>query len=206
MLKVALTGGIGTGKSYVLARFHDLHVPTIDADHLVHDALRAGSPVIREIAARFGPGILTAQGDVDRLSLAVVAFGDRAARADLESILHPRVYRAIADWFSGLSGDPAAWMGIADIPLLYETSREAEFDVVIVTACDPETQIRRVMARDDATEDEARRRLAAQWPIAEKAQRSEYVIWTGGSYEETDRQVLDVYEKLKEREAKADTR
>jgi dephospho-CoA kinase len=62
------------------------------------------------------------------------------------------------------------------------------------------------MARDDATEDEARRRLAAQWPIAEKAQRSEYVIWTGGSYEETDRQVLDVYEKLKEREAKADTR
>jgi dephospho-CoA kinase len=201
MLRVALTGGIGTGKSYVLARFHDLHVPTIDADHLVHHALRAGSPAVHAIAARFGPSIFSPGGDVDRGRLGALVFADDAARHDLESILHPLVYRAIEDWFRELAGDDTNWAGIADIPLLYETGRHADFDVVIVTACDPDTQVRRVMARDGATEEEARQRLAAQWPIGEKARRGDHVIWTGGPYEETDRQTLEVYDKLKRRHA-----
>jgi dephospho-CoA kinase len=197
MLKVALTGGIGTGKSYVLARFHDLHLPTIDADHLVHRALSAGSPAVVVIANRFGPDFVTPGGDVDRHRLAALVFGDEQARRDLEAILHPVVYEAIGDYFSELARDGARWAAVADIPLLYETGRHGDFDVVVVTACDPDLQVRRVMARDDATEAEARRRLAAQWPIGEKASRGDYVIWTGGTYEETDQQVLEVYQALK---------
>jgi dephospho-CoA kinase len=197
MLRIALTGGIGTGKSYVLARFHDLHVPTIDADHLVHKALEAGSPAVRTIEHRFGPGILTADGHVDRRKLGAIVFGEPAARRDLESILHPLVYEAIEQWYGGLEREGGNWAGIADIPLLYETAREGSFNAVIVTACEPELQVRRVMARDQVTEVEARRRLTAQMPIAEKAQRGDYVIWTGGSFEDTDRQVVEVYERLR---------
>jgi dephospho-CoA kinase len=197
VLKVALTGGIGTGKSYALARFHDLHVPTIDSDHLVHTALEAGSPAAREVERRFGPAILTPAGHVDRRKLGEIVFGDASARRDLEAILHPLVYAAIQEWFDRLTADGRSRVGIADIPLLYETGREHVFDAVIVTACDPELQVRRVMARDDTPEAEARRRLAAQWPIAEKVERADYVIWTGGTFEETDRQVVAVYAELK---------
>jgi dephospho-CoA kinase len=197
MLKVALTGGIGTGKSYVLARFHDLHVPTIDADHLVHRALAVGSPAISVIADRFGRDILAPGGDVDRRKLGAIVFSDDAARRDLEAILHPVVYKAIGDYFGQIGRDAGNWAAVADIPLLYETGRHAEFDVVVVTACDLETQVRRVMARDEVTEEEVRRRLAAQWPIQEKVDRADYVVWTGGSYEDTDRQVLEVHGALK---------
>jgi dephospho-CoA kinase len=198
-LRVGLTGGIGTGKSYVLARFHDLHVPTIDADDLVHEALGAGSAAVHDVVARFGPDVLAADGAVDRRRLAAIVFASPEARRDLETLLHPLVYRAITDWFARIARERRAWAGVADIPLLYETGREGDFDVVVVTACDPELQVRRVMARDGTTETEARRRLAAQWPIGEKTSRADHVIWTGGEYEETDRQVVAVYHALKDR-------
>jgi len=195
MRRVALTGGIATGKSHVRARFEQLGVPTIDADTLARDVVAAGTPGFGAVVARFGPGILDESGAIDRRKLASIVFSDPGARRDLERIIHPSVRAAIDSWFESL-GDIASRFAVADIPLLYETGRERDFETVVVTACDPRTQISRIVQRDSITDAEARARVAAQLPIDEKVRRADYVITTDGSYEETNRQVREVFEAL----------
>ena len=148
MKRVALTGGIATGKSHVRAEFERLGVPTIDADKLARDAVADGSPGLKAVISRFGHGVLDDTGALDRRKLGSIVFQDPVARRDLEDIIHPAVRRAIDDWFASLE-DKTPHVAIADIPLLFETGRHREFDVVIVTECAPSTQITRVMARDD---------------------------------------------------------
>ncbi len=195
MRRVALTGGIATGKSYVRAQFEKLGIPTIDADTLSRDAVAAGTPGLAAVVARFGPGVLAPSGVLDRHKLASIVFMDPEARRDLEAIVHPAVREATDAWFDAL--DPARYaFAVADIPLLYEVGRDKDFDVVIVAAVDPETQLRRVIERDGATESEARHRIAAQLPIADKVRRADFVIQTDGSLEQTDEQVRAVLEQL----------
>src|SRR5687768_18054685 len=118
MLRVALTGGIATGKSFCTARFAALGVPVVDADILAREAVAPGSPGLAAIAARFGPDVILEDGQLNRPALGSLVFADRSARADLESIVHPEVYRRINEWFAARpSGTRFA---IADIPLLYE--------------------------------------------------------------------------------------
>ena len=193
--RIGLTGGIATGKSYVRSKFQELGVPTIDADVLAREAVAPGSEGLAAVVARFGPAVLDASGALDRRGLAHIVFADAGARRDLEAIVHPFV-RAQADtWFRQL--DPAQHpIAIADIPLLYETGGDAFYEAVVVTACDPEEQVRRIVARDHVTEIEARQRLAAQMPIEEKVRRANYVIRTDGSHADTDRQVAEVLRKL----------
>ena len=193
--RVALTGGIATGKSHCLQRFADLGAPVIDADRLARDAVRQGTAGWTAVRERFGAGVFRPDGEIDRPRLAAVVFADAAARRDLEAIVHPRVYEAIAGWFRRLEVSGRAF-GIADIPLLFETGHERDVDAVIVAACAPETQLARVMARDGLSEAEARQRLAAQLSIEEKARRADFVIETGGSFEDTGRQVREIYDAL----------
>ena len=194
MLKVALTGGIATGKSYVLDRFRAKGVACLDADALVRGVQAAGTEATAAIAARFGADVLAADGSVDRKRLGPLVFGDSAARRDLEAIIHPAVYRAIAAGLRGLEllGDPIA---VVDVPLLYETGAEKDFDRVIVTACAPATQLARLVERG-LTEDEARLRLAAQWPSEKKVERAGFVISTDRTFEDTDRQIDGVLARL----------
>jgi len=149
MLKVALTGGIATGKSHVLEQFRKRGVPCLDADVLSHGVESAGTEATQAIAA-----------------------GLRG--------------------FDLLGGYP---LGVVDVPLLYETGHAADFDRVIVTVCPPEMQIARLVERGMAPI-EARQRLDAQMPTAEKAARADFVIRTDGSFEETDKQIDEVYRKL----------
>ncbi|MBI3491833.1 MAG: dephospho-CoA kinase [Acidobacteria bacterium] len=195
MIKVALTGGIATGKSHVLDQFRRRGVPCLDADVLTRGVMAAGTEATSAVAARFGTEMLAADGSVDRAKLAPVVFADPAARRDLEAIVHPAVYRAIEAGlraFQLISNPPIA---VVDVPLLYETGAEKKFERVIVTTCSPDLQIARLMARG-LSEPDARARLAAQWPTDEKAARADFVIRTDGSVEDTDRQVDDVYVKL----------
>jgi dephospho-CoA kinase len=194
MLRVGLTGGIATGKSYCLARFATLGVPVVDADLLARDAVAPGSRALADVATRFGASILLPDGSLDRAALGRIVFTDRAARTDLEAIVHPEVYRRIGEWFA--ARPPATRLAIADIPLLFETGHEHDFERVIVAACDPQQQLRRLMQRDSLSEAEARARLNAQWPIEEKVARADYVIRTDGSVADTDSQVRTVYEML----------
>ena len=196
MLKVALTGGIATGKSYVLDRFRRLGVPCLDADELAHGVMAAGTEATTAIAARFGADILAADGAVDRGKLGPIVFADASARRELEAIVHPAVYRAITAGLRGfeLVGDGA--FAVVAVPLLYETGAEKGFDRVIATTCAPETQLARLLARG-LSEDGARQRLAAQWPTEKKTSRADFVITTDGSFAETDEQVTRVMEKVK---------
>jgi dephospho-CoA kinase len=196
--RIALTGGIATGKSHVRRRFEELGVPTIDADTLARQAVAPGTEGLAAVVHEFGPGILDETGALDRKSLGAIVFADAAARRTLESIIHPKVQLAEDEWFASL--DPVRHpFAIADIPLLYEVGRDAAFEAVIVAACEPETQIRRVVERDGLSEAEARQRVAAQLPIGEKARRADYVIRTDGTFEETDAQVEQVLGKLQGR-------
>jgi len=199
VLRVALTGGIATGKSYVRERLEGMGVPTIDADVLARDVVEPGQPALDAIVARFGPGVLQPAGTLDRAALARHVFADADARRDLERIVHPAVYGAIRAWLVELAAAGCVPFAVADIPLLYETGRQGDFDAVVVTACDPEVQVARVVARDGATPEQARQRLAAQWPIADKAARADFVIDTGGTFAETDRQVGAVCDALRQR-------
>jgi dephospho-CoA kinase len=195
ILKVALTGGIATGKTYVLEQFRKRGVSTLDADALARGATTADTEGARAIAARFGPDVMTPEGEVDRRRLASIVFADPAARHDLEAIVHPAVYRAIA---AGLRGFELLGYGltVVDVPLLYETSHASDFDRVIVTVCPPELQIARLASRG-VTEAEAWQRIRAQLPTEEKAARADFVVRTDGALEETDRQVETILETLR---------
>jgi dephospho-CoA kinase len=195
MLKVALTGGIATGKSHVLAECRRHGVPCLDADELAHGVTTTGTEATAAIADRFGPSVLDAAGAVDRKALGRIVFADPVARRDLEQIVHPAVYRAIAAGLRGfeLLGD--APLAIVDVPLLYETGRAGDFDKVVATVCDPHHQLARLRARG-LTEAEAQARLAAQMSAAEKAARADFVVTTNGTFEETNAQVLEVLAKL----------
>jgi dephospho-CoA kinase len=194
MLKIALTGGIATGKSYVLDRFRQRGLPTLDADDLAHGVTASGTEATTAIAARFGADVLAADGSVDRRKLGPIVFADPAARRDLEAIVHPAVHRAVAAGLRGfeLLGDPLA---IVAVPLLYETGGEKDFDRVIVTSCTPDRQIARLLERGLA-EEAARQRLAAQWPTERKTARADYVIATDGSFAESDAQIERVLADL----------
>ena len=195
MLKVALTGGIATGKSYVLEQFRRRGIACLDADELAHGVTAAGTEATMAIAERFGAEMLAADGSVDRKKLGPVVFADRSARLELEAIVHPAVHRAIAAGVRGfqLLGDPLV---IVDVPLLYETGGEQGFDHVIITSCPPEMQIARLIERG-LTEDAARQRLGAQWPTDMKTARADFVVKTDGTFAETDEQVAGVMENLR---------
>ena len=194
MLKVALTGGIATGKSYVLEQFRRRGVPCLDADELSHGVMAPGTEATAAIVERFGD-VLAPDGAVDRKKLGPIVFADSAARRDLEAIVHPAVYRAIEAGlraFERIGGSPLV---VVDIPLLYETGRAAEFSCVIATVCSPAMQLDRLLARG-LSPDAAAQRLAAQLPAEDKARRADYVIRTEGSFQETAAQLDRILSEL----------
>jgi dephospho-CoA kinase len=197
MKRVGLTGGIATGKTVVGAEFERLGVPTIDADVVARDVVAPGTPALALILARFGPGVLDADGALDRRKLGSIVFADEAARHDLEQIVHPAVKAAIDLWLDSMSATHN--VAVAVIPLLYETGRERDFDVVITTACSPDEQLRRVMTRDSLNELQAKQRIVAQLSTEEKVRRADYAIWTDGTYEKPKRQVVETLEQLARR-------
>ena len=194
MVRAGLTGGIATGKSYCLSRFAQLGAATIDADLLARAVVEPGTPGLARVVDRFGASILSPDGSLDRPALGRIVFADRSARADLEAIIHPEVYRRIGEWFADLP--VGTRVAIADIPLLFETGHQHDFDRIIVCACEPSEQLRRLMARDKLTREAALARLDAQWPIEAKVEKADYVVRTDGTYAETDRLVGKVFEEL----------
>jgi dephospho-CoA kinase len=196
MLKIALTGGIATGKSHVLELFRRRGVPCLDADALAHGVEAAGTEATQAIVARFGSAVLAADGSVDRARLGPIVFADKTSRAELEAIVHPAVYRAITVGLRAFELIDNPRLAVVDVPLLYETGRAADFDAVIATVCPPAMQIDRLASRG-MSEAEARQRLDAQLPAAEKAARANYAIDTSGTFEETEAQVQAILERLR---------
>lgn len=191
--RVVLTGGIATGKSYVLDRFATLGVPTLDADHLAHAAVAPGGPAWQDVRDSFGADMFDERGHLDRAQLGALVFADAEARARLNRLVHPHVRAATAAWFDTLT--PPTRFGMVAIPLFYETTRAEVFDRVVVTACAPERQLARVIARG-LTEQAAALRIAAQLPTEEKVRCADDVIWTDGTLADTDRRVDALFQTL----------
>jgi len=187
MRRVALTGGIGTGKTYVASRLRQAGVPVVDADVVAREVVAPGTAGLAAVVARFGAEMLAPDGSLNRPALGAVVFADPAARRALEAIVHPAVRQRIAAFLAAVP--MATPFAVADIPLLFESGRAGDFDVVVVAACPPEQQVTRVMARDGLSREQAEARLAAQWPIAEKVSRADHVIDTSATFADTDRAV-----------------
>jgi dephospho-CoA kinase len=185
--KIALTGGIATGKTYVADRLRAAGVPIVDADVLAREVVALGTPALAAVRQRFGPDVIRRDGTMDRIRVGQIIFKDKRARQDLEAIIHPAVQKAIDKYFATLPKKTP--FAVADIPLLYETGRENQFSDVIVVACPRAMQLERVMERNKLSKEDAERRLAAQWPIEKKVEKATFVIRTDGTFDETNAQV-----------------
>jgi len=195
MLRVALTGGIGTGKSAVLVALAELGTPVLDADPLAHSVIARGTPGAAAVRMRFGEQVILLDGNVDRRRLGQIVFGDDQARRDLEAIIHPEVYRTIERWMDAQAARGSV-IAVAEIQLLFEIGKDGDFDRILVVACELETQVRRVMRRSKLPESEVRQRVAAQMPLDQKVQRASYVIWTDGTLDDTRNRTVEVWRLL----------
>lgn len=187
MIRIALTGSIGMGKSTVAAMFADAGIPVFDADAEVRRMQGYGGILVEEIERRF-PGT-TVDGAIDRDRLSARVLSDRDELAALETIVHPAVVRSRERFIEENRGAPAL---LFEIPLLYETHGEGGFDKVIVVSAPADVQRERVLAREGMTAEKLSQLLARQMPDEDKRQRADFVVDTGGTIEETRAQVASI--------------
>ncbi len=202
MIIAGLTGGIASGKSTVARMFAEEGAYVIDLDELSRLVVEPHQPAWREIVSHFGEEILQEDQRLDRGRLAHLVFGDPKKRKKLERIVHPRVLEAYEKKIKQILEKKVQAIVIADVPLLMETEIEQRFDQVIVVYIPPEMQIKRLLERDGLGEGSAQDRLRSQMSIEEKARRGDYVIDNSGPFEETRRQVKEIFQKLKALEMK----
>jgi dephospho-CoA kinase len=180
MLTVALTGGIGSGKSTVSRHLESLGVPVIDADILAHRLVEPGSPALQEIQAAFGTHLVDTEGRLDRTALRSIVFERPEQRKRLEAILHPRIRAAMQDWLNAQTAPYAVLV----IPLLFETGQNDLADRVLVVDCEESLQIERVTGRDGHDETQTRRIIAAQVDRKTRLRGADDVIENNGSLED----------------------
>ena len=197
MLKVGLTGGIATGKSYVLEVLRELGCEVIDADKVAHQTMEPGQPAYHDIVAEFGATVLDEDGTIDRAALGALVFADAAQRARLNAIVHPRVFEAQAAWLAGVAARNPQAVAVVDAALMVETGSYKRFDKLVVVHCEPQLQLERLMARNQLSREQAEARINAQLPAAEKLKVADYVINTSLSFEDTRRQVEALYPQLR---------
>lgn len=197
MLKVGLTGGIATGKSYVLGVLRELGCEVSDADTLAHQAIEPGKPAQQDIVNEFGPGVLNEDGTINRVALGSLVFADAAKRERLNAIVHPRVYAAQAEWLAEIAARNPQAIAVLDAALIIETGSYKRFDKVVVVWCEPQLQLERLMTRNNLPREQAEARIAAQMPSAEKLKFADFAINTSQGFEDTRRQTEALYAQLK---------
>lgn len=197
MLKVGLTGSIAVGKSYVVSVLAELGCATFDADKLAHSVMEPSHEAYKDIVKEFGAEILREDGTIDRTKLGPIVFADAEKRKRLNEIVHPRVIeeqnRLLAE---AETADPDG-IAIIDAALMIESGGYKRFDKLIVVFCDRETQINRLMERNQITREDAERRVAAQMSSEEKRRYADYEIDTSGTFEDTRARVIAVYNELR---------
>lgn len=197
MLRVGLTGGLASGKSFVGRALADLGCLLVKADELGHLVLEPDGEAFEAVVKEFGRGILGENGAIDRKRLASEVFNRPDRLAALNAIVHPPVIRLeekIIEEFASRKPDGIAVMEAA---ILIETGSYKRFDKLIVAVCTPEQQVQRASERDGLTREEALARIARQMPLAEKLKYADYVVDTSGAKEDTLRQVKEVWNRLR---------
>lgn len=201
MLRVGLTGGIATGKSFVSSVLRELGSEVIDADQVAHQVIEPGEAAYHEIIREFSadvPGLVSDTGAIDRARLGAFVFSHPERLKQLNAIVHPQVFAAQEKWFAEIAARNPEAIVFVDAALMIETGSYKRFDKVVVVYCDPPLQLERLMARNNLPREAAQARIAAQMPTAEKLKFADYTINTSGSFDETREQVTQLYFKLKE--------
>ena len=194
---LGITGGIATGKSTVTRMLAELGALTISADAVARALLAPGTPTTAAVLAAFPTCADTSEPlKINRRALAQIIFADADARRRLEALTHPPIIHALRAQIGEWRASGTARAAAAEIPLLYEVGSEHDLDKIVVAACAEPLQAARLCARDGIGEDEARRQIAAQWPLSEKIARADVVITTDTSLEDTRRQVAALWESL----------
>ncbi|OYN93031.1 dephospho-CoA kinase [Enemella evansiae] len=200
MLRVALTGGLASGKTTVAERWAEHGAVLIDSDVLAREVVEPGTPGLAAVRERFGDRVLAADGSLDRKALGAVVFADSQARKDLEGILHPLIRARAAELQQAAAPEAIV---VQVIPLLAETGRTEGFDAIVVVDLPTETQLRRAMARDGSSAEQAGARIEAQAGRTERLAVADLVVDNSGDREQLLAEADRVWHELRRRVALA---
>jgi dephospho-CoA kinase len=196
MLKIAVTGGPGSGKSTVLKMFQDLGVATVDADQVARDVVAVGRPAWEELRRAFGPAYFKENGALDRHQMAHLVFSDPEARRRLNDIIHPRMAQEIKARLADLERQGAD-LALVEVPLFFEAGLEKAYDRVIVVYAGEEDQVSRLSTRDHRDAAEISGIITAQWPLKDKMARADFIVDNSGPLSRTRVQVEKILRELK---------
>lgn len=197
MLRVGLTGGLASGKSFVGEALASLGCHLLKADELGHKLLQPGTDVYGRVVDAFGPSILDAEGRIVRRTLGSLVFDDPEKLALLNSIVHPAVIEEEERWMQKIEDSDPHGIAIVEAAILIETGSYKRFGKIVLAVCSDEQQIARAMKRDGLSREEALARLSRQMPLAEKRKFADFVIDTSGEKEQTLVQVRRLYDELR---------
>ncbi len=196
MLRVGLTGGLASGKSFAAREFERLGCAVLQADKLGHRILADDPGALHEVARAFGPGVLDESGAIDRKALGATVFSDTSKLERLNAIVHPRVFERLERFFLDVeSSDPDA-VAMVEAAIMVESGSYKRYQRLVLAACPREMQIERFVRREGASREEAESRIDRQLPLEEKRRHVHFVIDTSGTKVETLCQVAEVYREL----------
>ena len=197
MLKVGLTGSIAVGKSYVCDVFRELGAFVLDADQTAREVVEPNSRGLQVIVKNFGTEVLQFDGELDRAKLGSIVFADSAKRELLNSIVHPLVFERQNQWLQKQERENADAICIIDAALMIESSGWKRFDKIIVVWCEPLIQLKRLMLRNNLSEEQAILRINSQMPQNKKKQFADFLIDTTIGFESTKKQTRKIFDQLK---------
>jgi dephospho-CoA kinase len=198
MLRVGLTGGIGTGKTTVGMMFVELGCHLIDADRVTHQLFRPGEPVYKAVIQTFGEKILAPDRTINRKALGEIVFNEPEARAKLNGLVHPAVIQRQRDWLKEMEAKDPGGVSIVDAALMIEVGTYKYYDKIIVVTCTPEVQKQRLRARSALSDEQIEARIRSQMPLEEKVKYADFVIDNSRGFSSTRTQVEEVNSKLRQ--------
>lgn len=206
MYLIGLTGGIASGKSVVAKRLAERGAVVVDADVLAREVVEPGTPALAAIAERFGPGVISDDGSLNRPALGAVIFTDPEQRLALNAITHPAVWKRARELFDAAERDDPDAIVVYDVPLLVEAAgeRPIRFDEVVVVNASTATRLKRLVELRGLTEDEAKHRLNSQATDTERLAIADVVIESDGTLDETLAQADALYQRIAQRVSEAD--
>ena len=197
MLKVGLTGGIGTGKSRVGRMFSELGCRVIESDLLTRRLFAPGDPVNHAVAVAFGPRVVAGDGSINRESLGEIIFKNAELRQKLNGIVHPAIKQRQLDFLNAIGAEDPHGIGIVEAALMIEVGTYKDYDKIVVVKCSPEVQRRRIKERSPLTDAQIEARIASQMSMAEKVKFADYVVDNSGDIGTTRRQVEEIHRQMR---------